>query len=335
MVRRVSLKRQRTGFTLIELLVVIAIIAILIGLLAPAVQKVREAAARAQCANNIKQLALACHAYHDAQGTLPRDGTALFPETSHGGGGKPGTGCCGIAAPHWSWIARVLPYIEENNIAQQAGIPDGYMNANATVKAMLASVIPTLTCPSDTSPRTRTDTADIGSAAVMGVTSYKGVAGANWGSDFYPTDINFSTPYRNIGTNGSYNGLERGDGIFWRGDIRFGKMKLLSITDGTSNTFMIGEDIPELIRWNAWAYSNGCTATCAIPPNVGVTIPPLGPANSWDWPTRYSFRSNHTGGLNFALADGSVRFVSASIPLQIYRGMATIKGGETLGLTDY
>ena len=326
--------RQRCGFTLIELLVVIAIIAVLIALLVPAVQKVRETAARAQRQNNLKQLALACHSYADAQGTLPRNGTALFPNTSHGGGGQPGTGCCGIAAPHWSWIARVLPYIEQNTIAKQAGVPDGYMNASDTVRAMLASVLPVLSCPSDTSPRTRTDAADIGAAAVMGVTSYKGVAGANWGADYYPTDSNFSTPYRNIGTNGSYNGLERGDGIFWRGDVRFGNLKLIHITDGTSNTFMIGEDLPELILWNAWAYSNGCTATCAIPPNVGVTIPPLGTGNRGDWPTRYSFRSRHAGGLNFALADGSVRFVSESIPLQVYRALATIKGGESLQLSD-
>ena len=326
--------RQRCGFTLIELLVVIAIIAVLIALLVPAVEKVRETAARAQCQNNLKQLALACHSYANAQGTLPRNGTALFPNTSHGGGGQPGTGCCGIAAPHWSWIARVLPYIEQNTIAKQAGVPDGYMNASDTVRAMLASVLPVLSCPSDTSPRTRTDAADIGAAAVMGVTSYKGVAGANWGADYYPTDSNFSTPYRNIGTNGSYNGLERGDGIFWRGDVRFGNLKLIHITDGTSNTFMIGEDLPELILWNAWAYSNGCTATCAIPPNVGVTIPPLGTGNRGDWPTRYSFRSRHAGGLNFALADGSVRFVSESIPLQVYRALATIKGGESLQLSD-
>ena len=331
---------QRRGFTLIELLVVIAIIAVLIGLLLPAVQKVREASARAQCANNLKQLALACHDYADIQGSLPRNGSELFPGTSHGP--PEGTGCCGTGGPHWSWIARILPQIEQENLFLTAGIPEGNMNASASVLSVLATPLKALTCPSDTTqPRTRTTSADL-SGTLVAVTSYKGVAGANWGADFYPNDSSFNTTYRNptapaIGAPAlsSYNGLERGDGIFWRGDIRYGNLRFTDITDGTSNTFMIGEDVPELILWNAWSYSNGATGTCAIPPNTGVSIPTgggIGTADAGNWPDRYSFRSRHPGGLQFALADGSVRYVPETVPQQIYEAMATIRGGEGLTL---
>jgi prepilin-type N-terminal cleavage/methylation domain-containing protein len=314
----------RRGFTLIELLVVIAIIAILIGLLLPAVQKVREAAARAQCKNNLKQLALACHNYHDALGSLPRNGNQFGLTNSHG---TNGTGCCGVGGAHWSWIARLLPYVEQDPLYRQGGIPTNRMNQDASTLAALAVDLKVLFCPSDKSPRTRTDSADLGGTLVA-LTNYKGVSGANWGTDFYPTESNFNTSYRNPGTNGSFNGLEKGDGIFWRADIRQGALRLLQITDGTSNTFMIGEDVPEMILWNAWAYANGACGTCAIPPNTGITIPPLGTANAADWPNRYSFRSRHPGGLQFAYADASVHFIRDTIPLQIYRALATIQGGE-------
>src|SRR5207249_586761 len=91
--------------------------------------------------------------------------------------------------------------------------------------------------------------------------NYKGVAGSNWGADGYPGSGQFASDYSNPGKNGrtgadAYNGLEIGDGLFWRGDIRFGGLPLDRITDGTSNTFMIGEDLPEKNRWTAWSYSN-------------------------------------------------------------------------------
>jgi prepilin-type N-terminal cleavage/methylation domain-containing protein/prepilin-type processing-associated H-X9-DG protein len=322
--------RDRSAFTLIELLVVIAIIAILIGLLLPAVQKVREAAARMSCQNNLKQLALACHNYHDTHASLPRNGNQFGLTNSHG---TNGTGCCGVGAAHWSWIARLLGHIEQDNAMNLAGVPINRMNLNANTRSVLALQLKLLTCPSDTTAqRVRTNSADLGGTAVA-VTSYKGVSGSNWGRDFYPNEFDFNTPYRNLGANGSYNGLENGDGIFWRADIRKGGLRLTDITDGTSNTFMIGEDVPEYIAWNAWAYANGACGTCAIPPNTGITVPPLGAAAGYgDWPRRYSFRSRHTGGLQFAFADGSVHFVSESIPLQIYRALATIQGGEVATL---
>jgi hypothetical protein len=196
-----------------------------------------------------------------------------------------------------------------------------------------------LTCPSDIStPRLRTNGANLGTAAM---TSYKGVSGDNWGTDFFgaTNDTNFSTPYRNpaAGTPRQQNGLEWGNGIFWRADVRSGTMPITAITDGTSNTFMIGEDMGIYCRWNEWAAPNGACGTVAIPPNVGNKIgdPEVGfstanPDMVGRWPTRYSFRSAHSGGLSFALADGSVRFVRDSIPLATYRALGTRAGGEVV-----
>jgi prepilin-type N-terminal cleavage/methylation domain-containing protein len=331
--------RGRRAFTLIELLVVIAIIAVLIGLLLPAVQKVREAAYRSMCSNNLKQLALGCHSYHDVFLSLPRNGDQFDLKSSHGQGADKGTGCCGVGAPHWSWIARLLRQIEQDNLNILGGIPTNKMNQDANTLLVLATDLKVLTCPSDLSPRFRTNAADLDGTKVA-ETSYKGVSGSNWGADFFPMESKFSTPYLHLGANNSYNGLEKGDGIFWRADIRKGNLRITDIEDGTSNTFMIGEDVPQLILWNAWSYANGANGTCAIPPNTGITIPTgsppsLGPKDEGNWPERYSFRSRHPGGLQFALADASVRFVSDSIPLATYRALATIKGGETANVTEY
>jgi prepilin-type N-terminal cleavage/methylation domain-containing protein/prepilin-type processing-associated H-X9-DG protein len=325
--------RSRRAFTLIELLLVIAIIAVLIGLVLPAVQKVREAANRAQCSSNLKQLALGCHSYHDVFISLPRNGDQFNLQQPTYSTTYIGTGCCGIAAPRWSWIARMLPSIEQQNLYAEAGIPRNKLSQSKDTLTAIATPLKVLFCPSDRSARQRTTTENLENFLVA-VSNYHGVSGANWGGDYYPKDANFSTPYRHLGTNGSYNGLERGDGLFWRSDIRSGELKITSITDGTSNTLMIGEDVPELNAHNAWCYSNGANGTYAIPPNTGVTIPTgnppsLGPADFQNWPERYSFRSRHPGGLQFAYADGSVHFISDSIPLQTYRALATIKGGDT------
>lgn len=329
--------RFRIGFTLVELLVVIAIIGVLVALLLPAVQAAREAARRMKCTNSLRQLALACHNHHDVFGTLPRDGNPNGLGNSHGTGPGDGTGCCGPAGARWSWIARSLPYFEQKNMYELANISgNGALNANQQSLTVIATVLPILTCASDqTLPRTRTNSADLGGTLVA-VTSYKGVSGANWGADHYPLtqEAAFSTAYSNASVDGSKNGLENGDGLFWRGDIRKGTMRLAEISDGTSNTYMIGEDVPEQILWNAWSYANGATGTCAIPPNTGITIadPTLNKQGGGDgrWPTRYSFRSRHPNGVNFALADGSVRFVTNNIPLLVYRQMATRSGGEAV-----
>jgi len=314
--------RSRAAFTLIELLVVIAIIAILIGLLLPAVQKVRAAAARSQCQNQLKQLALACHGFHDVQGTLPYDNS---PEAGN-------SATWGAGGTNWSWIAHVLPYFEQDNVYKLCAGAGGNIDV-VTLTAAQASATPSpiatdikvLFCPADDS-RSQTalknNRADLGGSTPAGLTNYKGVSGSNWAWGGFNNNGTFLCTATN-----DQNGLADGDGIFFRGDGNK-RRTLLSVKDGTSNTFMIGEDIPALNQWCSWPYSNNAVGTCAIPPNY--QMPPTMPASPGNWPTTYSFRSFHPGGLQFAYADGSVHFISETIDLPTYRAMGTAYGAESL-----
>ncbi len=322
MFRHVSRGR---GFTLIELLVVIAIIAILIGLLLPAVQKVREAAARSSCQNNLKQLALAIHAYQDAFKTVPYNGSRLATGVDGG--------CCDTGGttqnpltPKWSWIARVLPYIEQGPLFKQANVTDlpGPMN-----RPPMNATIPILLCPADQVISPRTDAANIGTA---GTTNYKGVSGGNWGDG--ETRWRWSLPpgpFSNHTSTGTHAGIRNGNGMFFRSDWRR-KLALQNITDGTSNTFMVGEVLPGRDVHTSWPYANHANATCGIGPNAKQTNGAFYAANNW--PNVYSFRSNHEGGLQFALADGSVRFVSDSIPIFNYRSACSIQGQEVVSIDN-
>jgi len=311
-------KRSRSwsAFTLIELLVVIAIIAILIALLVPAVQKVREAAARTQCQNNLKQLALACHGFHDTYKSFPYDNS---PEAGN-------SATWGMGGTNWSWIVHTLPYFEQSALYNQIASVGGGKIDTVTLQAAynanpanLSTNMNVLLCPSDDAPDSlKQNRADLGSN-LIGLTNYQGVSGSNWAWTF--TVAGTGT------TNGDQNGLANGDGLFFRGDGNK-KRKMASISDGTSNTFMVGEDIPLYNQWCSWPYSNNAVGTCAIPPNY--QMPPKMTASPGNWPTTYSFRSKHSGGLQFALADGSVRFISESIDIATYRAMGTVAGNETL-----
>jgi prepilin-type N-terminal cleavage/methylation domain-containing protein/prepilin-type processing-associated H-X9-DG protein len=313
--------RSRSAFTLIELLVVMAIIAVLIGLLLPAVQRVREAANRTQCQNNLKQLGLAVHNYHDAYQAFPIN-TGYTTDTTR---------------PNWSWLARVLPYVEQGNVASLGNIPASAMNDPGAREAM-ALPIKTFLCPSDPDAARgpRTDEINIGPVPV-GLTNYQGVSGANWGTNGNLVPGSAGSPFacdarwRNASAAGSYDGLDDGDGIFYRTDYARRKT-LSSIGDGTSNTFMAGEALPSKNRHCDWPYHNHANATCAIAPNArradGSEYDPS------DWPDVYSFRSRHPGGLHFVFADGSMHFIQDSIDLTVYRALATINGGEAVPPVD-
>ncbi len=299
----------RAGVTLLELLVVIAIISVLVALLIPAVQRVREAAARLQCADHLKQLALAAHAYHDTSGRLPY---GQF-------GGPYGAGPDSRA---WGWLAQLLPHVEQADLARLGGIPARTLRQSGIADRS----VPLLFCPSDIAAGSRTSL-NAGNLAgfAVGLTNYKGVSGANWGDDLEGIGPRFNTDWRNAGANGSFDGLSNGDGLLYRTDYRR-RMRLEHVSDGTSNTFLIGEDVPQMDEWCSWPYANNAYGTCAIPPNVkrpdGSAYPP------GDWPNTWSFRSRHPGGVQFACADGSVHFISDGIALAVYRGLATIRGGE-------
>lgn len=309
---------RRTGFTLIELLVVIAIIAILIALLVPAVQKVREAAARTQCVNNLKQISLAVHGYHDANKMLPYSA-------------GPGYNYNPTSPNCWSWLARTLPFFDQGAVYTAAAIANPAQTISGAEPALQAQIA-ALLCPSDSDSRNgpRTDEANIGSSfnyggpnMSVGLTNYKGVCGSNWAWGTYQvTDPN--PKYTN-------NGLDTGNGVFFRTDYTMQKT-LLGITDGTSNTFMIGEDIPSKDVHCDWVFFNHATGTCAIPLNNAMLAGQPGFNSPTDWGDVYSFRSYHPGGANFAFCDATVRFIVASIDMPTYRALATIRGGEVVAV---
>jgi prepilin-type N-terminal cleavage/methylation domain-containing protein/prepilin-type processing-associated H-X9-DG protein len=312
----------RRGFTLIELLVVIAIIGVLIGLLLPAVQKVREAANRARCANNLKQIALACLNYENSYNQLPVNRYAYIdlPDAFGSLSGTCGAGTTyGSCSRTWSFLAIILPFIEESNLYRQGKIPQSTLAnsgiANATIKTYL--------CPSDAAytagPQNQNTVYT--NNLTLGLTNYRGVMGSNfeWGAYFNPGTGPITTPSWWSVDNDPW---ANGDGILLACSYQKPK-RLADILDGTSNTFMVGEDTYNTDTYFGlnWACSIGATATCAIPPNY---------FHPSDWTTMPSFRSRHTGGLQFAYADGSVHFISETIPLGVYRAMGTIQAGEVV-----
>jgi len=282
------------------LLVVIAIIAILIGLLLPAVQKVREAAARAKCSNNLKQIGIALHAYHDSYSKLPNARGDLF--------GAPSSTNTYGATTYGGWLCKILPFAEQGPLYNNLYIWSTPYFDN------YVKVVPIYLCPSDARDLTSIP------AGYAGMTSYHGVTGS---------DTTFDAQYT-----GNSNG------IFVASDKFNGGVPLTDIKDGTSNTLMVGERPPTQDKyWGWWAvsdydclmavmnevYENPVTST-GNPPCTA----PYGryyPGNpNLDCHANH-FYSMHTGGANWALGDGSVAFIPyAGQPVTPH--MASRDGGE-------
>ena len=343
--QRSGLKATRTAFTLVELLVVIAIIGILVGLLLPAVQAAREAARRMSCSNNCKQLGLALHNYHDTFRSFPIN----YSQSAQGPGGPDGFAGSNNAR-QCSWLGMILPQIEQGNLYNQIdwrlGLKDAAGAPTPNV-AIAQQVIPTFQCPSDLPGNAgrfgnrewigRWPTATFGEFAG---TSYKGCLGSDWNWG------NFANPMGGIP-----HGLDGGNGMFVR-DEAVGpgnpkdKRTMANVTDGLSNTIAIGEAMPELCSHTFWYGANNTLGTTAVPLNYYLRVyQNTNPRSNyfgdgsnfapfWDWPNNYSFASQHTGGGNFALGDGSVRFMSDTLDLVTYRAMGTINQGEVVAIPD-
>jgi prepilin-type N-terminal cleavage/methylation domain-containing protein len=304
--------RRRSGFTLVELLVVIAIIGVLVALLLPAVQAAREAARRTQCANNLKQMGIALHNYHDTFLVFP------FGWSDRGAG----------------WTTMILPQIEQKNLWDTLGFNESnnWDSDNTPNEKACGTFIQTFRCPSMTTVPKHVENQGIPGRVPS---SYRGVASSTADSD-------------DPSTSASGRFFEQLDmeGIFFC----CSKVRMAEISDGTSNTFMIGESKAETFsqdgnQMDFWYIGSpqidpcncqtgkGATEQSEFCGSTGVPINARTKPALSGYIKELSFSSLHPNGCQFVLADGSVRYVPYSINTATYQGMGSRGMGESL--TDF
>jgi prepilin-type N-terminal cleavage/methylation domain-containing protein/prepilin-type processing-associated H-X9-DG protein len=318
---------SRLAFTLIELLVVIAIIAVLIGLLLPAIQRVREAANCVQCQNNLKQLGVALQNYHDTVGHLPPGVLSVFPsDTDTAGNGA-------------TWITFLLPYLEQDNLyniidwTRSVGSFNYPGHPNYPVVSTFLTV---MRCPSD--------------PGVFGLINDPLQGNSGYARGNY-TGNNGIGPNHDVGVVNSAGilniGPNRERGVFFVNS----NLPLTAITDGTSNTAMVSELINVLGNdsrvflhgtFELLNYQHNNTPNSPLSDHIRTTMCvsiPQAPCIGYPfiWPnytgvaTIMTARSRHTAGVNLLLCDGSVRFVQNAISLTTWQALASPSGGEGLG----
>lgn len=298
-------QRRAEGFTLVESLVAIGILSVLVALAVIAVSASRESARRTACGANIREVNFAVLHYEAANQRFPPG--RLF--------GKFGSGPYSTA---WGWPAMILPFLEAQSMYDRGGV----LKKRLIDSEIVQEAIPIYLCPSNSYDRSgvREDVGNMGSL-IVGITNYKAVMGSNWGED---PSLNlglksFGAKWTAKSIDGSFNGLDDGDGCMFRTDSRL-ERKLEDLVDGASNTYLLGEALPEYDQFCCWPYSNGGYSTCAIPPNIEGVV-------RSNYANSQSFRSSHAGGLWMAKADGSASFVVESIELAVWQRSASINGG--------